>query len=100
MVTLALSQSHLLNAHTLQHPGLREKQALGRPSRRAEQLASMGKLRDSRKLRSSVPAAFKDAVPDDHPFTCVTIFESILRGEIKPLYSMDGKPQIPQFPMP
>ena len=76
--------------------GLRERQALGGGGRRSEQLASMGKLTDQHKLRCAVPFAFRGAVPDDHPFTCVAVFESILRGEFEPLYNMAGKAQIPQ----
>ena len=42
-----------------------------------------------------MPDAFKDIVPEGHAFTSVAIFESILRGEFKPLYTLNGKAQVP-----
>ena len=74
---------------------LREKRMLGGKSahfkRESGQLADLGKLkRERNKIHSDVPAAFEGIVPADHPFTCISIFESILRGEFPPLYSLDG----------
>ena len=80
---------------------LREQRALAQhargggsqpTSRAGKQLASMGKLLvGQRKLRASVPDAFKDMVPEGHSFTCVSVFESLLRGEFNPLYGEDGR---------
>ena len=72
---------------------LREQRALGAASRIRPQLVKMGKVPMERKYRSSVPDAFKGIVPDDHPFTCETVFASLLRGEFPLLYSFQGKHQ-------
>ena len=69
---------------------MREKRALAVGRRGSSQLASMGKLKCERKHRSSVPDAFTGIVPDGHSFTCVSVFESIMRGEFEPLYSLQG----------
>eukprot|EP00965_Chrysotila_dentata_P253015 6211019-Pleurochrysis_carterae.AAC.3 len=47
-------------------------------------------LKEERKLRSSVPDISKGIVPADHPFTCESVFLSMLREEFPPLYSLDG----------
>eukprot|EP00965_Chrysotila_dentata_P260314 6213859-Pleurochrysis_carterae.AAC.2 len=70
---------------------LREQRALKKQSRGSAQLAAFGKLKKEDKFRSSVPAAFRGIVPDSHPFTCETVFESLLRKEFPLLYSLDGK---------
>ena len=73
---------------------LREERALrdgARASRKSKQLSQIGKIQGERKLRGQVPDAFADQLPLGHAFTCVTVFESILRGEIKPLYDLSGK---------
>ena len=73
---------------------LKEERALrggARASRASKQLSQVGKLHAERKLRGQVPDAFTDRLPLGHAFTCVTVFESILRGEIEPLYDLSGK---------
>ena len=70
---------------------LREQHALASGRRSSSQLARLGKLKVERKMRATVPDAFVGNVPADHPFTCVSVFESILRGEFEPLYGLDGK---------
>eukprot|EP00965_Chrysotila_dentata_P021905 725194-Pleurochrysis_carterae.AAC.1 len=57
----------------------------------AEQLAKLGKRRHDLKLDSSaVPLEVRSLLPESYPYTCLSVFESILRGEIKPLYSLSG----------
>ena len=74
---------------------LREKRVLGARTahyaRAPAQLANLGKLkRETNKIHSEVPEAFAGIVPEDHPFTCCTIMESILTGKFPPLYGLDG----------
>ena len=74
---------------------LKERRALSAQTayfkRESSQLADLGKLkRATNKIHSEVPEAFSGIVPADHPFTCVAIFESILRNEFPPLYNFDG----------
>eukprot|EP00965_Chrysotila_dentata_P156714 5177452-Pleurochrysis_carterae.AAC.1 len=72
--------------------GLREQRSLSKTSRGSAQLAQLGKLRHDLKLGedSSVPDEVKALVPGSHPYTCESVFESILRGEFDPLYSLEG----------
>eukprot|EP00965_Chrysotila_dentata_P258715 6213320-Pleurochrysis_carterae.AAC.7 len=70
---------------------LRERKALAAPSRGSSQLAAFWKLKSKHKLRSSVPDVFEGNVPDEHPFTCVTLFQSLLLEELPLLYSLEGK---------
>ena len=70
---------------------IREKRALESGRRASSQLATLGKLKVERKHRSSVPDAFAHVVPEGHEFTCVKVFESLLRGEFEPLYTPEGK---------
>ena len=76
---------------------LREQRALDagfaekRRSRASQQLTDMGKLKTERKLRASIPEAFRDGVPEGHSFTCVSVFESLLQGEFSLLYGLDGR---------
>ena len=70
---------------------LREQRALGAAHRFSSQLAKLGKLRVERKHRSSVPDPFKGIVPDDHSFTCESVFHSLLKGDFPLLYSFKGK---------
>ena len=74
---------------------LREQRAMtaggSRMSRTARQLTEIGKIKGERKLRASVPDAFADQMPADQAFTCVGVFESILRGKMKPLYDSSGR---------
>ena len=75
----ALSERHALNANSSQ------------VKRESSQLATLGKIkRETNKIHSEVPEAFAGIVPPDHPFTCCSIFESILRGKFPPLYDMNG----------
>ena len=73
---------------------LREERALGSTRRISSQLVTMGKLKCERKLRASVPDAFSKIVPEDHPFTCQSVFASLLQGEFPLLYSFEGKPVV------
>ena len=70
---------------------LREQRALAGGLRISSQLCKMGKIQKERKERASVSDAFKGIVPEDHPFTCESVFASLLRGEFALLYSFDGK---------
>ena len=70
---------------------LREERALGGGRRISSQLAKLGKMKMERKMRASVPEAFSGIVPAGHPFTCETVFASLLRGEFPLLYSFSGK---------
>ena len=76
---------------------IREQRALrngANTSRSGKQLSAMGKITQvQRKYRGSVPDAFVDRLPRDHAFTCVAVFESILRGEFEPLYDSSGRVQ-------
>ena len=58
--------------------------------RESSQLASLGKLKGEHKVHSEVPAAFDGIVPKSNPFTCMSVFESIMKGEFPPLYGTDG----------
>ena len=74
---------------------LREKRVLNTKSahfaRESVQLAQIGKMvKRENKVHTEVPEAFAGIVPADHPFTCCTIFESILQGKIPLLYGLDG----------
>ena len=69
----------------------REQRALDSAQRVSCQLAKIGKVKKERKLRASVPDAFARVVPESHPFTCETVFASLLRGEFPLLYSLKGK---------
>ena len=55
-----------------------------------QQLSQLGKLKGENKIHSEVPDAFTGIVPAGHPFTCCTVFASILRKEFRPLYDMNG----------
>ena len=84
------SQMHQLLSLT----ALRESRMLSKAgahySRASSQLATLGKLKRENKVHSEVPEAFSGIVPPDHPFTCVSVFESILRRKFPPLYGFDG----------
>ena len=70
---------------------LQTKEGKKAASRGSQQLSSLGKIKVERKLRASVPDAFSDRVPEGHSFTCVSVFESLLRGEFGLLYGKDGR---------
>eukprot|EP00965_Chrysotila_dentata_P239888 6203369-Pleurochrysis_carterae.AAC.1 len=71
--------------------GLVEQRSLAKRGRGASQLAMLGKLRHNLKLGgSSVPCEVRSLLPEAHPYTCLSVFESILRGEVEPLYSLSG----------
>ena len=72
---------------------LREQRALGGTATRraSSQLATLGKLKAERKIRATVPDAYLGIMPEGHAFTCVSVFESILRGDFEPLYTCEGK---------
>ena len=70
---------------------MREQRALGSARRLSSQMAKMGKIKSERKHRSSVPDVFKGFVPESHPFTCVSVFESLIKGEFALLYGLDGR---------
>lgn len=72
--------------------GLREKDALvgGARGRGASRLSLFGKQETKpRKLRAA-EGGFESIVPAGHSFTCLSVFESILRGDFLPLYTLDG----------
>ena len=70
---------------------LRERRALGSARRLSSQMAKMGKIKSERKHRSSVPDVFQGIVPEGHPFTCVSVYESLIKGEFALLYGLDGR---------
>ena len=70
---------------------MRERRALGSARRLSSQMAKMGKIKSERKHRASVPDVFSGIVPADHSFTCVSVFESLIKGEFPLLYGFDGR---------